>query len=729
MADYHMLNDGVFGVGGSDIMEETANLVNAVSYSHSGSVNTAGQSMMSQSIPGTPGQNPNVMMQGMVSMQQSQTGAPLSAGGMTSYHQGAMHGYSQSEVPQKLHQYSVYGSQLQAGGMAGQYVSGGPRLHHLSDHMSSMPDQPQQSSPRTVVPNQMYQNRTMTGSHYGQQISHNNAASAQMSQGAAQYPGHYASVQHHSMPQHSVQQVNQNADLWQNSMTHSQMTRPCMPTSQSYSQHQMVPSQHGATSLNHSPMTIQGQRPSTPNQSQYMSNQEYAASHAASQQTSMQRPPVYNMNSTSVNQNGSLVGQMNNTPQSGLSQNLSSISQTEQAMTFPQGHYGTSQTPSNRPHYSTTGAVGSTVGHSPQQHVMGQQMMNVRPSVHQMGYSPVSSRVNSGQQHTSAVPPGSPARLQQYHPPFSPNQTYSATQPSPRPANPESVTPPHLHYSNSQPHVQAPMSPQYRSPFPAQVTHSPQHLTPTPPAEVSVPPPLTPERGLQSSTPQSQGSYHSPSTTHLTSPGQGHSPGNSNAPSSLQHLEQMVLPRVSTGPSTTPTASAVSQWSICPAFSHVSQAHSHHTYLNQPHSVAQQPSSSVSNVPNSQPLQPSVPSVSTLSNSSFPADENTPVDSSAAYGSDNSSGIPTVNTTEANVSRVTMPANVGSMPTSDAKSQMSCAPSSVSDSMMASSHQYNMLGKTPYQGSSSSVTYEMQQIQQELQQLYGMHQSPEIHEK
>ncbi|XP_035233524.1 extensin-like [Stegodyphus dumicola] len=163
---------------------------------------------------------------------------------------------------------------------------------------------------------------------------------------------------------------------------------------------------------------------------------------------------------------------------------------------------------------------------------------------------------NSGQQHRSAVPTGSAARLQQHHPPFSSNQTYSATKPS-KPANPESVTPHYLHYANFQPHVQAPMSPQYRSPFPAQVTHSPQHFTPTPPPEVFVPPALTPEQGLQLPTPQSQGSYYSSNTTHLTSPGQDHSPENPNVPSSFHHLEQMVLPRVNTGPSTTPTASAV----------------------------------------------------------------------------------------------------------------------------------------------------------------------------
>ncbi|GFR06003.1 chromodomain-helicase-DNA-binding protein 7 [Trichonephila clavata] len=769
-----MLNDGVFGVGGNDIMDETANLVNAVSYSHSGSANTAGQSMMSQSMPSTPGQNPNVMMPGMVSMQQAQSGAQLSSGGMGSYHQGTMHGYQQSEVPQKLHQYSIYGSQLQPGSMAGQYVSGGPRLHHLSDPMSSIPDQPQQASPRTVVPGQMYQNRNMAGAHYSQQIPHN-AAASQMTQGSSQYPSHYSNVQHHSMQQqHGVQQVNQNADMWQNSMPHSQMTRPCMPASQSYSQHQMVPGQHATTNLNHSPMTMQGQRSTTPNQSQYMTNQEYTTPLATNQQSSMQRPPVYNMNSTSVNQNGSMVGQMNNTPQSAMSQTLNSLSQTDQAITFPQGHYVGSQATTNRPLYNAATAVGSSVGHASQQHVVGQQMINVRPPVHQMGYSSVSSRVNSGPQHTNSVPPGSPARLQQYHPPFSPNQAYTAPQPSPRPTNPESATPPHLHYSNSQPHTQAPMSPQYRNPFPSQVTHSPQHLTPTPPTEVSVPPPLTPERVLQSSTPQSQGSYHSPSTTHLTSPGQGHSPGNSNAPSSLQHLEQMVLPRVSTGPSTTPTASSVSpsgpnsgmshnsgasgnyyghlssaqlpqqhQMHIppvgdarpqpqSPAFSHISQPHSHHSYLNQPHSVSQLPSPTVSSVPNSQPLQPNISTISTLSNSSLLSEESIPVESSqhsvVSYGSDNSSSIPSVSVTETTVPR-SIPANVGPLPTSDQITQISNASSTSSDSVLSSSHQYNMLGKGPYQGSSSSITFEMQQIQQELQQLYGMHQSPETHEK
>lgn len=793
MADYHMLNDGVFGVGGSDILDDTANLVNAVSYSHSPSVNTAGQGMMSQNITGTPGQNPNVMqMQGMVPMQQSQGGAQLSTGGMASYHQGSMHGYTQSEVPQKLHQYSVYGSQLQTGNMAGQYMPSGPRLHHLNDPMSSIPDQQQQPSPRTVVPNQVYQNRNMAGSQYSQQIPHGNS-SAQMTQGTAQYSSHYGSVQqHHTIPQqqqqqpHTVQQVNQSSDMWQNSMPHTQMNRPNVPSSQNYPQHQMVPNQHGNTSMNHSPMMMQGQRPSTPNQSQYMSNQEYAP-HAAPQQPPIQRPPVYNMNSSSVNQNGSMMGQMSNAPQSGLSQNMSSISPTEQAMAFSQGHYGASQTPANRPHYNASSAVGSTVGLSSQQHVMGQQMMNVRPSGHQMGYSSVPPRVNSGQQHTGSVPPGSPARLQQYHPPYSPNQAYATSQPSPRPSNPESGTPPHLHYSATQPHVQTQspqMSPQYRSPFPSQVTHSPQHLAPTPPAEVSVPLPHTPERVLQSSTPQSQGSYHSPSTTHLTSPVQGQSPGSSNAPSSLQHLEQMVLPRVSSGPSTTtPIASAVStggtntinssvggnyyshlsnsqhpqqpppqqqqqqqhQMHISPvgesrpqpqspaAFTQMSQAHPHHTYLNQTHSMSQQqPTSSVSNVPTSQPLQTSA-SVSSLSNSALLSDESIPLESNQltlSYGSDNSSSMPSVNSAEPiSVSVSTsINSNVTPMSTSDPLNPNSCVPAGTSEPMLQTSQQYNVHGNASYQG--NQISYEMQQIQQELQQLYNsLHQSPETLEK
>ncbi|KAG8200736.1 hypothetical protein JTE90_022342 [Oedothorax gibbosus] len=776
MADYHMLNDGVFGVGGNDILDDTANLVNAVSYSHSPSLNTGGQGIMAQSMPSTPGQNPNVMMPGMVPMQQAQGGS----GGMGLYHQGNMHGYPQNEVPQKLHQYSHYGNQMQTGNMAGQYVSGGPRLHHLGDPMSSIPDQPQQASPRTGVPGQMYQNRNMPGGHYNQQMPRN-AAASQMAQGSPQYSGHYGNVQHHAMQQqHAVpQQVNQSADMWQNSMPHSQMTRPSMHASQGYGQHQMA--QHAGTALNHGSMGMQqGQRPATPNQSQYMGNQDYSASHASNQQSSMQRPPVYNMNSTPVNQNGSMVGQMNNAPQSAMPQTLNSLSQADQAMAYPQGHYVGSQASTNRPHYNAAAAVGNA-GHGPQQHVVGQQMMNVRPQVHQMGYSPVPSRVTSGQQHSGNVPPGSPARLQQYHnnPPFSPNQAFSPSQPSPRPANPEAATPPHLHYSNSQPHAQAPMSPQYRSPFPQQVTHSPQHMTATPPIEVPVPPPLTPERGMQASTPQSQGSYHSPSTTHLTSPGQGHSPGNTSAPSSLQHLEQMVLPRAtSTGPSTTASSASPSpvvqqpshgsggnyyshvantqqqqqqhQMHLpavaearpqpqSPAFSQMSQPLSHHNYLNQPHTAGHLSTPAVSSVPNSQPLQPNV---STLSNSSMLSEESMPPietsqHSAVSYGSDNSSSIPGVSAPEPDVPRSgSIPATVGPPTTSDQINQMSIAPNSAPEPALQNTapvippqQQYNMMGKPPYQQNPPPVAYEVQQVQQELQQLYGMHQTPELHEK
>ncbi|KAI1285481.1 Chromodomain-helicase-DNA-binding protein 7 [Halotydeus destructor] len=102
-----------------------------------------------------------------------------------------------------------------------------------------------------------------------------------------------------------------------------------------------------------------------------------------------------------------------------------------------------------------------------------------------------------------------------------------------------------------------PNSPNYRPPYPgvSQLTSmSPRRSTaPTPPAGSPMPPTSrTPDRvpsvsGSAGPVSQTQSSFPSPGTSQLTSPGQGVSPSASTAsgPSSLQQLEQMVMPHLS----------------------------------------------------------------------------------------------------------------------------------------------------------------------------------------
>lgn len=192
---------------------------------------------------------------------------------------------------------------------------------------------------------------------------------------------------------------------------------------------------------------------------------------------------------------------------------------------YPQTTYPSAQAGTNRASYGTAGSM----SHS----TVGQSMPQARTLQRAGGYTPSSTS-------QAPLPQGSPARMQQY-----PQSAYSPGHPFP---GSDATSPSHL----SPYPTQAPNSPQYRGSYP-----SPRRPTPTPPA--GSPSVVTSQQS------SSQGSYPSPGATHLSSPGQVLSPGSGAtasatpvASSSLQQLEQMVMPHMATAK---PSASANSSTS------------------------------------------------------------------------------------------------------------------------------------------------------------------------
>ncbi|KAL1425709.1 hypothetical protein MTO96_018879 [Rhipicephalus appendiculatus] len=132
--------------------------------------------------------------------------------------------------------------------------------------------------------------------------------------------------------------------------------------------------------------------------------------------------------------------------------------------------------------------------------------------------------------------------MQQY-----PQSAYSPGHPFPAS---DATSPSHL----SPYPTQAPNSPQYRGSYP-----SPRRPTTTPPA--GSPSVVTSQQS------SSQGSYPSPGATHLSSPGQVLSPGSGAtasatpvASSSLQQLEQMVMPHMATAKPPSATTSSTGSY-------------------------------------------------------------------------------------------------------------------------------------------------------------------------
>ncbi|XP_077502433.1 chromodomain helicase DNA binding protein kismet isoform X3 [Amblyomma americanum] len=252
-------------------------------------------------------------------------------------------------------------------------------------------------------------------------------------------------------------------------------------------------------------------------QGQYGSSQDYSL-HTPQQHGSPQRPPY------GPQGNGTHVAQLTSKAAAATATHM-----TDQSMTpYPQTTYPSAQTSANRSTYGTAGAM----SHS----AVAQSMPTAR-TLRPGGYATSSSSSQA------PIPQGSPARMQQY-----PQSAYSPGHPF---SGSDATSPSHL----SPYPTQAPNSPQYRGSYP-----SPRRPTTTPPA--GSPSVVTSQQS------SSQGSYPSPGATHLSSPGQVLSPGSGAtasatpvASSSLQQLEQMVMPHMATAkPPPTGTSSTGSYY-------------------------------------------------------------------------------------------------------------------------------------------------------------------------
>lgn len=246
-------------------------------------------------------------------------------------------------------------------------------------------------------------------------------------------------------------------------------------------------------------------------QGQYAAGQEYSM-HAPQQHGSPQRPAY------GTQGNGPHVAQMTAKATTHLpDQTLAS---------YPQTTYPSAQPAANRATYGTAGSMS---------HSAVSQSMPSRSLQRPGGYP-------TGSTSQPALPQGSPARMQQY-----PQSAYSPGHPF---SGSDATSPSHLSPYPSQ----APNSPQYRGSYP-----SPRRPTPTPPA--GSPSVVTSQQS------SSQGSYPSPGATHLSSPGQVLSPGSGGttatapvATSSLQQLEQMVMPHMAAAKTPSAATSSTSSY-------------------------------------------------------------------------------------------------------------------------------------------------------------------------
>ncbi|KAL3243967.1 hypothetical protein MRX96_019547 [Rhipicephalus microplus] len=252
-------------------------------------------------------------------------------------------------------------------------------------------------------------------------------------------------------------------------------------------------------------------------QAQYGPNQDYSL-HTPQQHGSPQRP------SYGPQGNGPHVAQLANKAAATTTTHMADQSMAS----YPQTTYPSAQAGTTRATYGTAGAIShSTVGQS-----LPQARTLQRPG----GYA------TSGNSNQAPLPQSSPARMQQY-----PQSAYSPGHPFPAS---DATSPSHL----SPYPTQAPNSPQYRGSYP-----SPRRPTTTPPA--GSPSVVTSQQS------SSQGSYPSPGATHLSSPGQVLSPGSGAtasatpvASSSLQQLEQMVMPHMATAKPPSATTSSTGSY-------------------------------------------------------------------------------------------------------------------------------------------------------------------------
>ncbi|XP_013778295.1 chromodomain-helicase-DNA-binding protein 7-like isoform X3 [Limulus polyphemus] len=740
MDDYHLLGGGMYEMSGSGgMLEDPSRIVGGVGYGPGPSQNVAGSGMMSSHLSPNQAQSPGQMISSVMTQQPHAN--------TEGYQMGIQQVYQQNELPQKFQHYSGYGNRM-SGMVNNQFPSGG-RLHHMSNN--SIPA-PGDQAPRPLTPSQIanYQQGNMLATQYAQHSQQPTGPSVNLGQSASQYSGYSRG----SVPQQ--QPLSQTGDMWQGSMG-QQHGHQYMPQAPSYSH----PSQPAPMSsmqrcmgpMSNASVSMQVPRSSTPNQ--YMSRQEFSM-HSPNQTTTGQHPAIY---TAQPSPNGPYLSQM----RVAVSQPLSHIpvTQSEQAMPSysAQGPYSVNSQPGvTRPRYSPSSSLNAiTPGDSP---AIG-PLPGSRP-MQRTGYSSY-SHLNSGQQPITPMQPATPTRIQQYpQQSYSPSQSYHHQSSQHQASILGSSSPSQLSpYPQAQQPPQAPNSPQFRPAFPpSQVCVSPRRPTPTPPAGSPMSTSHTPERlphPPMSTTPQSQGSYPSPCASHLSSPGQGLSPGggNSGPSSSLQQLEQMVIPHVGgSGSSKASTPNTCVSSSIAghhiglvgasyyntvgqcqsqqpqqqinypstPSVysqSLVSQQYGHQQYMGQPGiPVSNMPASVnsvVVHVPNSRPVKASGPNVM-------------------------NDGVRSVSVPPSEVSMATSvtystTSNGNIMHSSPSAPEMSYsytqgAPGiSSNHSSISSSGPQSYSASTAYAEWNRPSTYEVHGIQQELQHLYTLPQSPQNQQK
>ncbi len=444
-------------------------------------------------------------------------------GSAQAYHQLQSQHASRAAYPQsndpllghKIHsQYPNYGS---GGGgvqtlVRGQYPTDQRYVQHgISDYNSAMTQSHlslqsgAQSQPS--MPASAYGQQNMIGQYAGQRMHSPGVTPSRQPSGPMHgMPSHYSS----SYPSNPTQggyhsHANPNSDLW------SSQGVPHMQQSSSYAGYPgSGPSGPSSLSSVSHPPGMHGPRAG---QSQYVSHSEYSAS-AMHQQQEQQRQ--YYSSSGGPTGTASMTGHI---PTDGP------------ALPYP--------TPPQGP-YSGSSASQQASTRGPHS-VPRQQYMSYSTGT-SLQPQPPSQQVSQAQQQNSgsSISRYPPHQYPGYPQPTSYGDTSAQSRLSPYPL-PQQPT--------------GPNSPQYRPGYPSSAASqmsavSPRRPTTTPPAGSPMPPSShTPDRSATTTT-SSQASTHSfpisPGANHLSSPVQGMSPGSSvpTTPSSLQQLEQMVMPHL-----------------------------------------------------------------------------------------------------------------------------------------------------------------------------------------
>ncbi|XP_013779675.1 uncharacterized protein LOC106464110, partial [Limulus polyphemus] len=729
MDDYHLLGGGVYELSDSGgIMDDPSHIVGGVGYGSETSQTIASSGMIPSQLSPSEAHSPGQMISSIMTRHPHDNAE--------SYQMGIQQVYQENDI---LHKFQHYGSYENISGMVSNQFSSGGRLQHVNN--SSIPPPGDQQTPRPLTPSQIsnYEQENILPSQYAQLSQQTSGPSINIGQSASQYPGYSRGTVPHQ------QQLDQTGDIWQGTML-QQHGYQYMPQGPSYS-HTSQPTplasmQRCIGSVGNVAVPMQVPRSTTPNQ--YMSRQEFTVP-SPSQTTADQLQTVYtvqpSLNEPYMNQMCVPVSQpLSHIPVAQSEHGMSSYSaQGQHSLSFQPG--GT------RPCYSPSSSLNAiNPGDS--------------ATMQKAGYSPY-SHLNSGQQPITPIQQASSTTIQQY-----PQQSYSPTksyhhQSSQHQASilgrssPSQLSP----YSQVQQPSQTPNSPQYHPGFLLSQVHvSPRQ--PTPPADSPMSASHTPDRvpyPPTSTTPHSQGSYPSPVTGHLSSPHQGLSPGGGkNGPSSsLQQLEQMVMPHIagsSNSKASTPNSSMSSSMtghpvgmigasyyssvgqdqlqqvqqhagchpspSVYPQ-SHASRQYGHQQYIGQPGVPVPTLSASVNNsvgyVPNSLSLQASGPTVMNdgVRSVSIPPAE-VAVTTSVTFSASSNGNI---------------------MHSSSSVPDMSC--SYTQDALVVASNHTSISTTDPplypaptaYDEWNMPLNYEVHNIQQELQHLYSLPQSPQSQQK